>query len=209
MLKLRDIMTTDVVTVSPEMSVRDAMDLLADRHISGAPVLTGKTLVGVVSSTDLMAFAASIPGAPRARSEAENWEAVEATDEYTSAGEGDESAAAYFTDMWVDAGAETGVRFAEIDSPEWSVLDEHTVSDAMTFLPVWTLAPDTTVQAAAEFMRQHGIHRVLITEGTQLLGIVTTTDIANAVAQHRLFTRTYVFKPGSEFDERGYQDGVP
>ena len=41
MLRLRDIMTTDVVTVSPESTIREAMELFASRHISGAPVVAG------------------------------------------------------------------------------------------------------------------------------------------------------------------------
>ncbi|MGH7679433.1 MAG: CBS domain-containing protein, partial [Gemmatimonadaceae bacterium] len=32
-------MTQDVLTVSPDLSVREAMDLLTSRHISGAPVV--------------------------------------------------------------------------------------------------------------------------------------------------------------------------
>ncbi|MGH7713105.1 MAG: CBS domain-containing protein, partial [Gemmatimonadaceae bacterium] len=59
-------MTTDVLSVSPELSVRDAMALLASRHVSGAPVVTGGKVVGVISSTDLLDFAASLPGVPSA-----------------------------------------------------------------------------------------------------------------------------------------------
>ena len=51
MLALRDIMTADVVTVSPQTTLREAMELLAQRHLSGAPVVSGGELVGVVSAT--------------------------------------------------------------------------------------------------------------------------------------------------------------
>jgi len=34
MLRLRDIMTTNVVTVSPEMSIREAMELFGKQHVS-------------------------------------------------------------------------------------------------------------------------------------------------------------------------------
>src|SRR5215510_13878698 len=54
MLRLRDIMTTDVLPVSPETSVRDAMELLARHHVSGAPVIANHQLVGVVTTTDLL-----------------------------------------------------------------------------------------------------------------------------------------------------------
>lgn len=39
MLRLRDIMTKDVLTVTQDLAVRDAMALLASRHVSGAPVI--------------------------------------------------------------------------------------------------------------------------------------------------------------------------
>lgn len=50
-----DVMTRDPVTASPEMSLTDVVRILAERHISGLPVVdpTGK-LVGVISETDLM-----------------------------------------------------------------------------------------------------------------------------------------------------------
>jgi CBS domain-containing membrane protein len=64
MLRIHDIMSTDVVTLSPEASLRDAMDVLTTHHITGAPVVTGRKVVGVVSLTDLAEFAASSPGVP-------------------------------------------------------------------------------------------------------------------------------------------------
>ncbi|MEK6295746.1 MAG: CBS domain-containing protein, partial [Paraburkholderia tropica] len=48
-------MTPNVVTVSPETSVRDAAKLLLDRRISGAPVLDAQgQLVGIISEGDLL-----------------------------------------------------------------------------------------------------------------------------------------------------------
>jgi CBS domain-containing protein len=42
-------------------------------------------------------------------------------------------------------------------------------------------------------MREKSIHRVLVVQNGELVGIVTTLDIVKAVADHRLMTRTYVF----------------
>lgn len=55
MLTARDIMTTDVVTVTPQTGVRELAELLLERHISGAPVMdeAGKVL-GVVTESDLV-----------------------------------------------------------------------------------------------------------------------------------------------------------
>jgi CBS domain-containing protein len=50
-----DVMTTNVVTVKPDMSVRDAAALLLERHISGAPVVDADNrIVGIISEGDLL-----------------------------------------------------------------------------------------------------------------------------------------------------------
>lgn len=50
-----DVMTRSPLTVKPETVLKDAIQLLADNHISGLPVVddAGK-LVGVLSESDLM-----------------------------------------------------------------------------------------------------------------------------------------------------------
>ena len=54
-MKVRDIMSTKVVTVSPSTSVRDIAGLMVEKHISGLPVLSENgTLVGMVSEGDLL-----------------------------------------------------------------------------------------------------------------------------------------------------------
>jgi CBS domain-containing protein len=51
----KDAMTTDVVTISPEATIEEAMRLLIDQRISGAPVVdrNGK-LVGIISEYQLL-----------------------------------------------------------------------------------------------------------------------------------------------------------
>lgn len=51
----RDIMTTEVVTVSPEMSIRELATVFARSAISGAPVVDGGgRLVGIVTEGDII-----------------------------------------------------------------------------------------------------------------------------------------------------------
>jgi predicted transcriptional regulator len=54
-MKARDIMTRDVIMVSPHTSVRDIAAIMVEKHISGLPVLThdGK-IIGMVSESDLL-----------------------------------------------------------------------------------------------------------------------------------------------------------
>ncbi len=54
-MPVKDVMTSDVVTVSPETPVRDIAGLLVDRRISAVPVVTGDgRLIGIVSEADLL-----------------------------------------------------------------------------------------------------------------------------------------------------------
>jgi len=54
-MEARDIMTTDVVTLSPEMSVEEAGELLLHYRIHGAPVVDANgQMVGMVSVVDLV-----------------------------------------------------------------------------------------------------------------------------------------------------------
>jgi CBS domain-containing protein len=71
MMTVRDLMTTDVTTVDPDLTLRDAVELFAQRHVSGAPVMTGARVVGVLSTSDVLAFEAATPGVPTERPELE------------------------------------------------------------------------------------------------------------------------------------------
>ena len=66
MLRLRDIMTTDVVSVPPDATLREVAEVLAERQVSGAPVVDGGRVVGVITATDLVRFE-SPEAAPRPR----------------------------------------------------------------------------------------------------------------------------------------------
>jgi CBS domain-containing protein len=49
-----DIMSRDPVVVSPETPLKEAIQLIAEKRISGLPVVDKGKLVGVISETDLM-----------------------------------------------------------------------------------------------------------------------------------------------------------
>lgn len=70
---------------------------------------------------------------------------------------------------------------------------------------VFSLAPGTPVPVAADRIRTAGVHRVLVMHGNRLLGIVTTKDIANAVADNKLTAHTYVFLPKASLEAPGWQ----
>ena len=54
-MRARDVMTTDVLTVTPETSIADAAKLMLDNHISGVPVVDEfGQLAGILTEGDLM-----------------------------------------------------------------------------------------------------------------------------------------------------------
>jgi CBS domain-containing protein len=144
-LRLKDIMTTEITTATPNMNLREAIDLLSTKHISGVPVVDRGRVVGVLSSTDLLSFVATLD------------------------------------DAQPTLAFRTGRR----------PLEEVTVAEMMT-REVQSLGPDCSVELAASFMRRSQIHRVLVMHDQVLVGIVTTTDLAAAIADHKIRSRTYV-----------------
>jgi CBS domain-containing protein len=55
MMKARDVMVPDVITVSPELDVKAVANTLVTNGISGAPVVdANKKIVGIISEGDLM-----------------------------------------------------------------------------------------------------------------------------------------------------------
>jgi CBS domain-containing protein len=62
MLKVRDIMTRELITVSPEMEIVHAAKLLLENRINGVPVMDkmGK-LVGILCQSDLIAQQKKFP----------------------------------------------------------------------------------------------------------------------------------------------------
>ena len=193
MLRLSDIMTRRVVVATPEMTLREAADVFAAHHISGTPVVSGMHVVGVVSAADVLELAASERTVTRASSaEARDLEWPEPPRD-----EKPESEAAptgsYFNDLWANASDDVTERVDHPGGAEVDVLDEHTVDEIMSRTPI-ALSPHDDVLMAANLMRQKAIHRIIVVENGELVGIVTTLDIVRAVADRKLTSRTYVFE---------------
>jgi CBS domain-containing protein len=178
MLSVRDIMQRDVITVHMEDSARTLARILADAEISGVPVLDQRDkVVGVVSSTDLVRLAAE---------------------------EADVNLSAVALRPDIDRGAESSEDdrtepdpygfFLPEDSPQGMQLleqfpetsfDTVTVSDLMT--PVtFSVEPGLPVPELCSYLLRGRIHRALVVEGGELVGIVTSQDVLKAVAEARV-----------------------
>ncbi len=186
MLRLQDIMTREVVTLDPRMSLRDALEILTARQISGAPVVEADKVVGVLSAMDIIEFLATTPGVPDVTGTSEDEEPRELDGAA-------ETSAAYFVDFWSDAGADVAERFSDVNTAAWDLLAVHTVADAMN-RGVVAFPPSADARAAADAMQRAHAHRVLVIDGGRLLGIVSALDIARAVAQRMLEGPRYVYR---------------
>jgi CBS domain-containing protein len=157
-LRVSELMQRDVLVVSPETSLLDVHRLFVEEEINGAPVVeedTGKVL-GVISSLDLL------------RAVRDEYDQVAST------------AGTYFRDEVPRS--DPGWNDAPVDfSERMGVL---TAADAMVRERV-SVASDMSVAEAAEIMRDQRIHRVLVINDHELVGILTTFDLLSALASRR------------------------
>jgi CBS-domain-containing membrane protein len=77
--KVGEVMTRDVVTIGEDAPLEEAVDTMIQRHIKRLPVVSGGSVVGVVSRSDLLKrLYAALPHGPEPRSDAEIAAAVQA-----------------------------------------------------------------------------------------------------------------------------------
>jgi acetoin utilization protein AcuB len=62
-LLVSELMTKDVITVSPDTPVEEAARIMADHKIGGLPVMEGDRLVGIITETDLFTVLLEMLGA--------------------------------------------------------------------------------------------------------------------------------------------------
>ena len=175
MLTLRDLMTPAPVTIGPTATLRDAVEMLTTVGVNALPVTDGDRVLGIVTAQSIIAFECASPGVPTERDVVDVWDDDGADD-------ADLPPAAYFTELWDDAGGDVTERFRASETPEWDMLSEHSVEEAMIFDPP-QLAPTVSAEDCAERMRATHSHGVLVVEDGRLCGIVTTMDITRVFAE--------------------------
>jgi CBS domain-containing protein len=146
----RDVMTRDVVTVTPSTPLADVAQMFSEDSISGAPVVDAQErLVGIVSRTHVLT------GLLDERGEA--------------------TAPALRTLLGLPE-TEEGEAEDGGDLPEPEGTTEVTVEDVMVGDPA-TAAPDTPLAAIARRMAKDRLHRVVVVEGDRVVGILTSIDV--------------------------------
>jgi len=143
-MRARQIMTRNVVTVTPKTTILDAAALMLRCHISGLPVLDDGVLVGIVSQSDFLRR--SEIGTQRRRP------------------------------RWLQF----------LMGPDGLAADfvhEHgrKVEDVMTRDPVF-VQEDTPLDELVHLMEKHDVHRLPVMRGKTLAGVVTRSNLLQAVA---------------------------
>jgi CBS domain-containing protein len=153
-MKVKDVMNPNVVFCKPDDTVREAAKILKENSISGAPILEGEKLVGIISEADLLKLLI-LP------EKGELWlpspfEIIEVPIRELIGWEDTKK-------MLSDAGS---IRVKEIMTK-----DVHTISS------------EASVEEASEHMIRHRINRLPVTEDNRVVGIVTRGDIIEGLAK--------------------------
>lgn len=183
MIVVRDIMQTDVVSVTSDMNARELARRLAAEDISGAPVIDGEgALVGVVSQTDLVRLAAREQGLDLAVTTA-HFDVASGYDEARDDPEddpGELDAHGFFVPDELPFSARSILEAV----PE-SRFDMTTVEEIMT-PAFYSVRPDLPVPELADYLARGRIQRAVVVEDGRLIGIVTALDVLRAVADGSL-----------------------
>ena len=149
----RDIMRRMVMAVRPSLTVRELATFLIDHEISGAPVEDASgNLVGVVTVTDI-ANSLSMGGKRLS----------------------DRSADSYWAHGWEDSLSLEDIGDLHVEDGELEV------GDIMSSTVLTASATDSVAKLAKLMLEAH-LHRVLITDGGTVVGIVTSSDLLRLLA---------------------------
>ena len=151
-------MQRQVLSVSPEMPIPELVDYLISHRVSGVPVIEKGKVVGIVSRSDLV----------RAVSLERSLAGIVA-----EAFEREEFAPG-------ETPPTPGLRRSAVEA-----LQSRSVRTIMVTDPV-SVAADTSVVEVARLLTGRHMHRVLVTEGGQLVGLISSLDIVRLVAEGKL-----------------------
>ena len=154
-LTAADCMQRDVVTIAPSDTLRDALKLMTENHVTGLPVMDDKSrCIGLVTSTDIL-----------------NYEEEHADD---SAESGTTQFFDPETQQW------ESVPLSAFGLEEFGDVQ---VADVMTRNLIW-VNRDMPLKNVARQMIDQRVHRVLVMDKNSLLyGIISAYDFVRVVAE--------------------------
>ena len=156
MLTAKDIMNTEILLAQADWSLDRLAEFFIDNYISGAPVISqDEELIGVVSLTDIVRYASF---------HIQETRQDDVHDYYLR-------------------GLER--RYAQEDIAALGLKPEpmETVRDIMTPL-IFDVREDTPIKSIADTMVRGHIHRLFVTRGKQVVGIITALDMLRTIRDY-------------------------
>ena len=154
-VKVRELMTTDVIAFKPGDKVHQVAETFRSNRISGAPVIDDqRKVIGVISEADIMKLTATVP-----------FPDIDPLNPFPIF-----SLTAYRKKV-------------EKIPDEIETLFEGSVKDVMTKDPV-TISPDDSVLAAARIMHKSDFNRIpVVDDEGKLVGLIARADIIGLFVQ--------------------------
>ncbi|ADD09116.1 putative signal transduction protein with CBS domains [Aciduliprofundum boonei T469] len=156
MMEIKDIMNKDVITLSPEMTIKDAYELFVKNHISGAPVVDphGK-LLGILTTKDILKIIKN---------------RMEDIGIYVFPTPFD-----FMEVLPIEIPEESKATFESIANTKVGEIMERRVH---------YVNPDTDIYEALELLVKKGISRLpVVNENKKVVGIITRSDVLKALAK--------------------------
>jgi len=155
-MRIKNMMKKKVITVSPGDSIVSVLRLFSKNNISGAPVMDGKRVAGIITDSDIIA----------------NLDMHTPKVHFASSPDF----------LLILAGLKSRKGMDEIER-EMRVMKRFLVEDFMVG-KVFTLDPNDTMTNAAKIMNRRGINRIpVVDKKGRLVGIVARQDIIRALTK--------------------------
>lgn len=156
MVTVREVMSSPVMSIPPETLVKDAAAMLAEKNVSGVPVVENDRVVGVFSEIDVLRSIKTTKKDMRLVFPSISSLGIAFQEEVTQR-------------EILEAYEEVG------NTPVGEVMSREVV----------TVTPDITLNEAIVKMVERKIQRLPVVEGNKLVGIVTRGDIIRGLAKER------------------------
>ncbi len=154
-VKVKELMTTDVIAFKPDDKIPHVAKTFRTKRISGAPVIDDqKKVVGVISEADIMKLTAAIP-----------FPDIDPLNPFPVF-----SMSSYMK------------KVKKIPDDIDTIFDGY-VKDVMSKNPV-TISPDDSISDAAQIMRKNDFNRIPVVDaGGKLVGLIAREDIIAVFAK--------------------------
>lgn len=158
-LKVRDLMTTQVVTLKPEETIKKAVIKLALDNVSGAPVVDNRNhLMGILSENDVLELILKY----QLMLDEEQSDSV-------------------MLNYSMDSSNETDERLKRISEE----ISNKPVSEVMT-RTILTTSPDTSIMEVLKAMIEMKVNRLPVVEKGVVVGIISRGDIIFALYKRKV-----------------------